>query len=128
MDYTQGLCNRDLSLVLGQSIQFMEYTLYLAFPQELLRELLCEIVSHGQYICDGALTEPPFFNLFRRQGKHREQFHHNLDVDIRHYWAGRECHIYIKTIEETLQAFKKFKQCVVTCGNLTDSLTSVLCQ
>ena len=51
MDDTQGLCNSHSSLVLGQSIQPLENSLYLALPQQLLRELLCGTLSHGKRIC-----------------------------------------------------------------------------
>ena len=41
IDHTQRLRNSHSGLVLGQSIQFMEYSLYLVVPQQLLREFLC---------------------------------------------------------------------------------------
>jgi hypothetical protein len=75
MDHTQCLCNCHSSLVLGQSIQFMEYSLYLVVqlvPQQLLREFLCYKLGWEQCLCDSALTEPPLFDLFCRQGKNRE--------------------------------------------------------
>jgi hypothetical protein len=70
--YTQGLCHSQPSLVLGQSIQSAEYGLYLAVPQQLLRELLCGTLNHWLCICDGELTEPPLTDLLCRQGEHRK--------------------------------------------------------
>ena len=72
IDHTQRLRNSHSSLVLGQSIQFMEYSLYLVVPQQLLREFLCYKLGREQCLRDSALTEPPLFNLFCRQGKNRE--------------------------------------------------------
>ena len=40
MDHTQGLRNSHPSLILSQSIQSLEDSLYLALPQQLLREFL----------------------------------------------------------------------------------------
>ena len=45
MNHTQRLRNGYPSLLLGQSIQSLEYSLYLAFPQQFLRELLCGTFS-----------------------------------------------------------------------------------
>jgi hypothetical protein len=66
MDYTQGLCDGHPSLVLGQSIQSLEYSLYLALSQQLLREFLCGTLSHGLCVCNSALTESPLIDLFCR--------------------------------------------------------------
>jgi hypothetical protein len=63
--------------------------------------------------CD-ALTEPSFLDLFRRQGKNRKYFHHNFDDDVYHHRSGLNRHIYLKTLDETAQAFKEFEKNVVT--------------
>ena len=47
MDDTQGLCNGHPGLFLGQSIQSLEDRLYLAFPQYLPCEFLCDALSNG---------------------------------------------------------------------------------
>jgi hypothetical protein len=60
------------SLFLGQSIQSLENCLYLALPEQLFREFFYDTLSHGQYNCDGALTEQPLLNLFQSQSKHRK--------------------------------------------------------
>jgi hypothetical protein len=74
MDHTQGLCDSHASLVLGQSIQSLEYRLDLAVAQQLLCEFLCGTLSLslGPYLCDSALTKPPLPDLFGRHGKHRK--------------------------------------------------------
>jgi hypothetical protein len=46
MDHTQGLCDGHSSLVLGQSIQPLEYGLYFTVSQQLLRELLYGTLSY----------------------------------------------------------------------------------
>jgi hypothetical protein len=63
VDHTQGLHNSHPSLVLGQSIQFLEYGLYLAVAQQLFRKLLCFTLSRGQRLCNGELTEPSLLDL-----------------------------------------------------------------
>ncbi len=45
MDDTQGLCNSYPSLFLRQSIQSLKDALYLALPQQLSSELLCDTFS-----------------------------------------------------------------------------------
>ena len=45
MDHTQGLRNGDPSFVLRQPIQSLKNSLYLALPQQLLREFFCEGVT-----------------------------------------------------------------------------------
>ena len=72
VDHRQGLCNSHSSLVLGQSVQSLEYGLYLAVPQQFLCKFLCSTLSHGRYIRDSALTEPPLIDLPCRHGKHRK--------------------------------------------------------
>ena len=120
MDYTQGLCSSHPSLVLSQSIQFLEYGLYLAVPQQLVREFLCGTLSHGQCTCDSVLTEPPLINLFRCQGKHREDGY--LDEDIGHYRSGRDRRIDLQTLEEIPQALKEIKKGIVTRCDPTGGL------
>ena len=73
------------------------------------------------YTCK-APTEPPLFDLFGREGKHREQFHHYLDDDISHHRSGRDCRINLETLKEIAQAVKKIEQCVVTRCNPSGSL------
>jgi hypothetical protein len=58
------------------------------------------------YVCS-ALTEPPLFYLFGRQGKHREQFNHYLNDYIRHYRSGWHRRIDLETLEEIPQALEK---------------------
>ena len=50
MDHTQCLRSSHPRLVLGQSIQSVENCLNLALSQQLLRELFCDTLSHGQCI------------------------------------------------------------------------------
>jgi hypothetical protein len=51
MDSTEGLCNSRPSLVLGQSIQPLKNSLYIALLEEqFLCELHCGTLSHGQCI------------------------------------------------------------------------------
>jgi hypothetical protein len=56
-----------------------------------------------------ALTEPPLFDLFGREGKHREQFNHYLDDDICHHWGGRDRRIDLETFEEICQALEEIE-------------------
>ena len=56
-----------------------------------------------------APTEPPLFNLFGREGKHRQQFNHYLYDDICHYRSDRDCRIDLETLEEIGQAVKKIE-------------------
>ena len=72
IDYTQGLGTGHTSLFLGQSIQSLQNRLYVALPQQFLREFLCSTLSHIQCICDSALTEPTLLDLLCRQGEHRK--------------------------------------------------------
>ena len=50
MDHIQRLCNTHPNLILGQSIQSLEYDLYLTVPQQLFRKLLCSTLNHRQYM------------------------------------------------------------------------------
>jgi hypothetical protein len=70
MHHAQGLCDSDLSLVLGQSVQSLEYSLDLALSQQFLCELLYGTLSNERLIYDGVLTESSLSNLFRGQSKH----------------------------------------------------------
>jgi hypothetical protein len=47
MDHTQERYDSHLSLVLGQSIQSPQHGDYLTLSQQLSRESLCGILSHG---------------------------------------------------------------------------------
>ena len=109
MDHTQGLRNGYPGLVLSQPIQSLDDCLDLAFPQQLLRELLCGTLSHGRCICDNALTEPALLDLLSRQGKNRQQFNHYLDDDIGHYRSRRDRRIDLKALEKVSQALKEIK-------------------
>ena len=113
MDYTQGLCNSYPSLVLGQSIQSLENGLYLALPQQFLCELLYDRSSYEQYVCDSALTEPPLFDLFGRQGKHRKKLDHYLDNDLDQHRGGRNHRIDLQTLEKIPQAFEQLEKRIV---------------
>ena len=62
---------------------------------------------------DGVLTEPTLLNLFRGQGKHRKQFNHYFDDDIRHYRSGRDHRIDLQTLQEVPQALEKVEQRIV---------------
>jgi hypothetical protein len=100
MDHTQGLRNGHPSFILSQSIQSLEDSLYLALPQQLLREFLCVAVtlSSRQNICNSALTESPLLDLLCSQSKHRKHFDHDLDDDIDHYRGGRDRHMDLETV------------------------------
>ena len=110
MNDTQCLRSGHPRLVLSQSIQSLENCLNLALPQQLLRKLLCSrlryIDSRTTYRCS-ALTEPPLFYLFGREGKHREQFNRYLDDYVCHYLSGRHRRIDLETFQEIRQALKK---------------------
>ena len=56
-----------------------------------------------------ALTEPPLFDLFGREGKHRERLNQYLDDDIRHYWSDWHRRIDFETVEEIAQALEKIQ-------------------
>ena len=71
---------------------------------------------------DGVLTEPTLLDLFRGQGKHREQFNHNFDDDIRYYRSGRDPRIDLQALQEIPQALEEVEQCIVTRRNPTGSL------
>jgi hypothetical protein len=60
------------------------------------------------YMCN-ALTEPPLFDLFGREGKHRKQLNHYLDDDICHYRSGWHRRIDFETLEEIAQAIEKIQ-------------------
>jgi hypothetical protein len=66
MDHTQGLRNNHPSLILGQSIQSLEDPLYLALPQQLLREFYCGTVtlSSGKCIAIAHLLNRPCLICF----------------------------------------------------------------
>jgi hypothetical protein len=64
-------------------------------------------------IYDSELTEPAFLNLFGRQGKHREYFHHYFHDDIGHYRSGRDHRIDLQTFEEAPQALKEVEERIV---------------
>jgi hypothetical protein len=113
MDHTQRLCDSHLSLILGQSIQSLEYGLYLAVPQQSLCEFLCGTLNHGQCICNNTLTEPTLFDLLRRQSKHREQFSHYFEHDLHHYRSGRDCRIDLQTLEETPYALEELEDGII---------------
>ena len=46
MNHTQGLCNSQANLFLGQSIQSLESVLYLSLPQQFISDLPCGTLSH----------------------------------------------------------------------------------
>ena len=58
----QELCTDRKALILGQSIQFLESSLYFVLPPQQLDVFLCETLEHQQCICDCALTELPLLN------------------------------------------------------------------
>jgi hypothetical protein len=72
MNHTQGLCNSQANLVLGQSIQSLESFLYLSLPRQFISDLPCGTLSHAatDNIYNSTLTEPPLLNFFCRQGKY----------------------------------------------------------
>ena len=70
----------------------------------------------------GLLTEPTLLNLFRGQGKHREQFNDYFDDDIRHYRSRRDRRIDLQTLQEIPQALEKVEQRIVTRRNPISSL------
>src|SRR5882757_3517347 len=45
MDHTQDLCTNCQTLILGQSIQFLEGTMYPVLPPQQLHEFLCDTLS-----------------------------------------------------------------------------------
>jgi hypothetical protein len=124
MDDTRGLCSGHPSLLLGQSIQSLENCLYLALPKQLFGEFLYGTLSHGQYKCDSALTEPPLFNLFRSQGKHRKKFEHYFDDHLRHYRSWWNRRIYLQTFEEVPQVLEQVDKAIITRRNSTSSLAN----
>jgi hypothetical protein len=63
---------------------------------------------------DGLLTESTLLNLFRGQGKHREQFNQYFDNDIRHYRSRRDRRIDLQTLQKISQALEKVEQGIVT--------------
>ena len=122
IDHTQGLGTSHPRLFLGQSIQSLQDSLYLALPQQLQRKFLCGTLSQLQCICDSGLTEPAQLDLFSGQGKHRKQFNHYFNDDIRDDRSERDCRIDLQTLEEIPQTLEKIEQGVVTRRNPTCSL------
>jgi hypothetical protein len=100
----------------------LENGLYLALPQQFFCELLYGTSIHKQYICDSALTEPPLFNLFGRQGKNRKKLDHYFDNDINQHRSGRNHRIDLKTLEKTPQAFEQLEKRIVARCDPTGSL------
>ena len=107
IDDTHGLRDSHSSLVLGQSIQSLENSLYLAVSQQLLRKFLCNRLSHRLRIWGNGLTKPPLVYLLRCQGKHRKQFNHYLDNYIGHHRSGRDRRVDFQTLEEIPQAVEE---------------------
>jgi hypothetical protein len=86
----------------------VQYILNLTVAQQLLCKFLCDKLSHGECLHDGALTEPSLFDLLCCKGKHRKQFDHYLYDDVRHYRGGGDVGINLETPEEIPQTFKEF--------------------
>ena len=59
------------------------------------------------------LTEPAFFNLLGRQGKHRKYFYHYLHDDIGQCRSEWDHRIDLETSEEAPQALKEVKEGIV---------------
>jgi hypothetical protein len=92
-------------------------------PTTSARTSLWHIVfSHRRCLYHGVLTEPTLLNLFRGQGKHRKQFNHYFDDDIRHYRSRRNRCIDLHTPQKTPQALEEVEQRIVTRRNPTSSL------
>src|SRR6267154_3456334 len=45
MDHSKGLCTSRQTLIIGQSIQFLEGSLYLVLPEHQLHVFLCDTLS-----------------------------------------------------------------------------------
>jgi len=100
----------------------LENGLYLALPQQFFCELLYGKSSHEQYVCDSALTEPPLFDLFGRQGKHGKKLDHYFDNDLDQRRSGRNHRIDLQTLEEIPQALEQLEKRIVARCNSTGSL------
>ena len=73
-------------------------------------------------VYDSVLTEPTLLDLLCRQGKHRKQFDHYFDNNIRHNRSRRDRRIDLQTLQEVPQALEKVKQRIVARRNPTGSL------
>jgi hypothetical protein len=100
----------------------LENGLYLALPQQFLCELLCGTSNHEQYIRDSALTEPPLFDLFGCQGKHRKKLDHYFDHDLDQHRRGRNHRIDLQTLQKIPQALEQLEKSIVARCNPTGSL------
>jgi hypothetical protein len=73
-------------------------------------------------IYDSTLTEPPLFDLFGCQGKHREKLDQYFDNDVDQHRSGRNHRIDLQTLEEIPQALKQLEKSIVARCNPTGSL------
>jgi hypothetical protein len=73
-------------------------------------------------VCDSALTEPPLFDLFGRQGKHRKKLNHYFDNDLDQHRSRRNHRIDLQTLQEIPQALEQLEKRIVARCNTTGSL------
>ena len=69
-----------------------------------------------------SLTEATLFNLFRCQGKYREQFDHYLNDHIFHRGSAWYLGVYLEPFKKTLDAFKEIHESVVARADILGRL------
>jgi hypothetical protein len=58
------------------------------------------------------------FNLFRRQGKHREQFDHYLSDHVFHRGGAWYLGVYLEPFKKALDTFKEIHESVVARADI----------
>jgi hypothetical protein len=77
---------------------------------------------------ESALTEPPLFDLFGRQGEHGKKLDYYFDSDLDQHRSWRNHRIDLQTLEEIPQEVEELEKRIVARCNPTGSLACLLSQ
>jgi hypothetical protein len=74
-------------------------------------------------IFDDTRTESSALYLLCCEGKHREQFCHDLNDDVCQYFCRWNVDIDVEAFQEITQAFKEVEERIIARADFTGSLT-----
>jgi len=93
----------------------MQNCLDIVLSHQLLRELLCVVLSKVRSAGKDTPTESALPNLLRCQGKDPEQLHHYFDQYLTH--SGGNLSENFETMKIMFETIEEFDQCVVACAD-----------
>jgi hypothetical protein len=119
----EGLRCSHPSLILGESIQSLNYRFDVLLPKKFLKKFFCVATGQvTQYLAENGLTWFSLLDLFCHQRERGEQLHEYLDNHLSHSDRKADVGIDVEAIEKVFNRLEQISHCIVAFNDALDRL------